>query len=565
VSWILGASLESFPAEVFTGSPDHDPLYVNECVKQALAVILHGLRSRRGIITLIGESGTGKTTLLRHIAFHHQAEASFAFIQNPPDTFEELLEIICVRCGVPRGDDTRTAARLERLTEHLLNSLIEDRRVVLFIDEAQLLPDAVLKQLRQLANLETGGEKLLQVVLCGQPEFLDKLKKPELKYLRERVSVWAKLEPLLAKETPEYVAARCIAAGIERVRYLRDAELKIIGAGAGGVPRVINAICDHALVLAASRDRLPVRSSDAVRAVRRVTGRPSLALALRGWIAATADIGPAVRTRLRKRLQVSHAMRVAIRGRVPEPAKRPAWAMASIACSLVLVAAGIEANTGALRRAWGRYVVQSGGDAATPLGLVADETAAGSLHVERRDEPADLAVAAEAPPASDAEAPAEGLVVATEPPPVNDASAEGADTDRAPHGRGAGRARDGGAAHATHARAVASPRCGDGLVDPGEECDDGNDIDSDGCLTSCRQAVCGDGVLHAGVEECDDGNARNDDACLFGCALARCGDGYVHTGVEQCDDGNDIEDDSCSTHCNKMLLLGSRATGSKRR
>jgi len=77
--------------------------------------------------------------------------------------------------------------------------------------------------------------------------------------------------------------------------------------------------------------------------------------------------------------------------------------------------------------------------------------------------------------------------------------------------------------------------------------------------------VCGDGVLHAGVEECDDGNARNDDACLFGCALARCGDGYVHTGVEQCDDGNDIEDDSCSTHCNKMLLLGSRATGSKRR
>jgi general secretion pathway protein A len=539
---------------VFTGSPDHDPLYVNECVKQALAVIVHGLRSRRGIITLIGESGTGKTTLLRHIAFHHQTEASFAFIQNPPDTFEEMLEIICQRCGVPRDDDARTAMRLERLCEQLLGSFIEDRRVVVVIDDAQLLSDAVLKQLRQLTNLETGGEKLLQIVLCGQPEFLDKLKKPELKYLRERVSVWAKLEPLLAKETPEYVTARCLAAGIERSRYLRDAELRIIGAGAGGLPRTINAICDHALVLASSRDRLPVRAYDVLRAIRRVTNRRSLPLTVRCRIAAIPDLWAAVRSDVRKRLQIRHAMGAAVRSQATAPAWRPAWAMASIACALVLVAAGIEANTGALSRAWGRYVVQSGGDTSAPLGLVADEAAAEALRVGRQGD--SFVAAAEARPSGDVAAAstaiaARGLRVEASPQEAFDAAMNQ-------------RPRYGAGGEGKQARATGR-RCGDGLVDPGEECDDGNDIASDGCLTTCRQAVCGDGVLHAGVEECDDGNASNDDTCLFGCALARCGDGYVHTGVEQCDDGNDIEDDTCSTHCNKMLIVGSSAPAAPKR
>jgi type II secretory pathway predicted ATPase ExeA len=199
----MPGSLESFPADVFTSSPDHDALYVNECVKQASAVIVHGIRSRRGIIALIGESGTGKTTLLQHTASQLQGEAVSIFLQNPPETFDELLDIVCTKCGVPPGGDSRTAVRLVRLGDHLLNSLIEDRRVVLFIDEAQLLPDTVLKQLRLLTNLETSSEKLLQIVLCGQPELLETLQKPGLKWLRERISVWARLEPLLARETIE--------------------------------------------------------------------------------------------------------------------------------------------------------------------------------------------------------------------------------------------------------------------------------------------------------------------------------------------------------------------------
>jgi cysteine-rich repeat protein len=91
--------------------------------------------------------------------------------------------------------------------------------------------------------------------------------------------------------------------------------------------------------------------------------------------------------------------------------------------------------------------------------------------------------------------------------------------------------------------------CGDRFLDPGEECDDGNASDADSCLTSCREAVCGDGVVHAGVEECDDANARNDDACLFGCVRARCGDGYVDASAEECDDRNRDPGDGCDERC----------------
>jgi cysteine-rich repeat protein len=94
-----------------------------------------------------------------------------------------------------------------------------------------------------------------------------------------------------------------------------------------------------------------------------------------------------------------------------------------------------------------------------------------------------------------------------------------------------------------------SLRCGDGVVDPGEQCDDGNAVDTDACTTACRLATCGDGILQAGVEECDDGNANNSDACLNSCRLARCGDGFLRVGVEECDDGNADDTDSCTIQC----------------
>jgi cysteine-rich repeat protein len=95
----------------------------------------------------------------------------------------------------------------------------------------------------------------------------------------------------------------------------------------------------------------------------------------------------------------------------------------------------------------------------------------------------------------------------------------------------------------------AGPQCGDGYPDAGEECDDGNDVETDDCLSICKQAVCGDGVVHSGIEECDDGDADNSDECLFGCVRARCGDGYVRTAAEICDDGNVVDGDGCSADC----------------
>lgn len=233
----------------FNLTPDPKFHYVNESTREAIASLLHGIKSRKGFITLIAEAGTGKTTLLRRIVEELEGESQVVFVFNPGVSFEELLEFICTELGL----DTRGCKRLhliDRLNSHLLEQLTAGRNVVVMIDEAQTLEDSVLEELRLLSNLETSKEKILQIVLSGQPELEEKLRRPQLRQLRQRIGVRTTLKPVQPAEMQAYVETRLRAAGASRNDLFTPAALKRVWQASGGIPRVINVICDNAMMIA---------------------------------------------------------------------------------------------------------------------------------------------------------------------------------------------------------------------------------------------------------------------------------------------------------------------------
>jgi general secretion pathway protein A len=233
----------------FNLTPDPKFHYVNESTREALASILHGIKARKGFITLIAEAGTGKTTLLRRIVEELEGETQIVFVFNPGVSFEELLEFICSELGL----DTRGCKRLhllDRLNTHLLSQLTAGRNVVVMIDEAQTLEDSVLEELRLLSNLETSKEKILQIVLSGQPELEEKLRRPSLRQLRQRIGVRTTLKPVQLAEMPAYVETRLRGAGGSRNDLFTPAALKRVWRASQGIPRVINVICDNAMMIA---------------------------------------------------------------------------------------------------------------------------------------------------------------------------------------------------------------------------------------------------------------------------------------------------------------------------
>jgi general secretion pathway protein A len=233
----------------FNLTPDPKFHYVNESTREAIASLLHGIKSRKGFIALIAEAGTGKTTLLRRIVEEVEGETQIVFVFNPGVSFDELLEFICTELGL----DTRGCRRLhliDRLNTYLLEQLTTGRNVVVMIDEAQTLEDSVLEELRLLSNLETSKEKILQIVLSGQPELEEKLRRPGLRQLRQRISVRATLKPVQLSEMQAYVETRLRAAGATRNDLFTPAALKKVWQASGGIPRVINVVCDNAMMIA---------------------------------------------------------------------------------------------------------------------------------------------------------------------------------------------------------------------------------------------------------------------------------------------------------------------------
>ncbi len=208
------------------------------------------------------------------------------FVFNPGVTFDELLEFICMELGIA-GDARRRLTLLDRLNEFLLEQLTEGRNVVVMIDEAQTIEDNVLEELRLLSNLETSKEKILQILLAGQPELEDKLRRPGLRQLRQRVAVRATLKPMRADEIGAYVSTRLRSAGASSGDLFAPAALRKIWNAAQGIPRVINVICDNAMMIAFAEGKQRISASVTAEAVRDLFGAdaaPRLLDRVRQWL-----------------------------------------------------------------------------------------------------------------------------------------------------------------------------------------------------------------------------------------------------------------------------------------
>ncbi len=233
--------------EPFNITPDPRFLFFSAKHQEAFNHLLFGIHQRKGFIELTGEVGAGKTTICRKLLEELGPNYKTALILNPCLSSHQLLKAIVLEFGLKaRGIDR--VAYLDALNEFVLAEVNSGNDVVLIIDEAQDLSDELLEQVRLLSNLETDHQKLLQIVLMGQPELRDKLAQPKLRQLRQRITVRYHLSPLDLAETAHYVNHRLTLAGANGRPRFDEAGVKLVYRYSGGVPRLINAVCDKALL-----------------------------------------------------------------------------------------------------------------------------------------------------------------------------------------------------------------------------------------------------------------------------------------------------------------------------
>jgi general secretion pathway protein A len=232
----------------FNATPDPRFLYLSPGHREGLAQLVYGVQEQKGFILLTGEVGTGKTTLLRTLLGRLDGNTASAFVFDTTLPFEGLLEYILEDFGVAKPGETHV--------QHLIalnNFLIERRRAgqntVLVLDEAQNLDLRALEQIRLLSNFETDTDKLLQILLVGQPELLDKLDRPELRQLKQRIGLRCSILPLTPDQTRDYIRTRLRIAGASDLGLFSAAAITRIAERSGGIPRLINTLCDHCLVI----------------------------------------------------------------------------------------------------------------------------------------------------------------------------------------------------------------------------------------------------------------------------------------------------------------------------
>ena len=232
----------------FNVNPDPRFLFVTGHIQEALACLHYGIENRKGFILLTGEAGTGKTTLLNKLleSLRQQAVAS-AFIFNPRLNTIQFLDYMLGDFGLPT-EPRMKSQMLMRLNQWLLERFQTGGTTVLVVDEAQNLSLEVLEEVRLLTNFETSSEKLLQIVLCGQPELERKLGQPQVRQLRQRITLRSKTYPLKAEEIQNYVAGRLRVAGWEGQTIFSAEALRTIHEYSHGIPRVVNLLCEHALI-----------------------------------------------------------------------------------------------------------------------------------------------------------------------------------------------------------------------------------------------------------------------------------------------------------------------------
>src|SRR5271167_4732301 len=237
-------------ANPFNVNPDPRYLFLTRHTEEALACLTYGIQSRKGFVLLTGEVGTGKTTLINKLMeWLRLQQVATAFIFNSRMDVTQMLDYMMADFGIPC--DTKSKSQvLQRLYNWLLDRYRAGETAVLVVDEAQNLSDEVLEEIRMLTNLETFTEKLLQIVLVGQPELEQRLKQPQLRQLRQRLTLRAKTHPFNLDETKSYVQQRLRIAGSNGDLIFDADSLVAIHRHANGIPRVINLLCEHCLVSA---------------------------------------------------------------------------------------------------------------------------------------------------------------------------------------------------------------------------------------------------------------------------------------------------------------------------
>jgi general secretion pathway protein A len=277
----------------FSITPDPRYLYMSERHGEGLAHLVYGVTESGGFIQLTGEVGTGKTTLVRTLLGKLPDEVDIALILNPQVTVLEFLQMICQELEVPAPEDKSSPmALVDALNRYLLDAHSRGRRTILLVDEAQNLSTEVLEQLRLLTNLETAKQKLLQIILIGQPELREVLSQYNLRQLAQRVTGRYHLEPLSRDEAMLYIEHRMkIAGGLGEV--FDDKAKRQVHRLAGGIPRVMNVICDRALLGAYGQGSRKVTSKMVRRAANEVAGQSPSLLPLK-WVAGILVIAAAI-------------------------------------------------------------------------------------------------------------------------------------------------------------------------------------------------------------------------------------------------------------------------------
>ncbi len=238
----------------FSIAPDPRFLFMSQRHKEALAHLAYGVREGSGFVLLTGEVGTGKTTICRQILRKLPQDTRLAFVLNPMLNGIELLATICDELGIDYNQEHMSLKQLtDNLTRFLLQCQQDHENVVLMIDEAQNLAPEVLEQIRLLTNLETDNRKLLQIILVGQPELQELLARKELRQLAQRVTARYHLRPLNEDETSQYIIHRLRIAGAQKTIFSKQA-IRTAFVLSNGIPRLINNLCDRAMMAAFSAD-----------------------------------------------------------------------------------------------------------------------------------------------------------------------------------------------------------------------------------------------------------------------------------------------------------------------
>ena len=255
----------------FDITPNPRFLFYSAKHREAFNHLLYGIRERKGFVQLTGEVGAGKTTLCRAMLEQLDGHFSTALILNPVLSANELMQAIAMEFGL-KADGLDRLNTVNMINHFLLQQVEQHKDTVLIIDEAQDLTDDLLEQVRLLSNLETDNRKLLQIVLMGQPELRDRLNNHKLRQLRQRITVRYHLLPLSRYEVSHYIQHRLEVSGAKGAPYFTQPALWRVHGYSKGIPRLVNALCDKALLAGFVQQTERITWSMVGRAVRELEG-----------------------------------------------------------------------------------------------------------------------------------------------------------------------------------------------------------------------------------------------------------------------------------------------------